>query len=57
MNESFGYVVSALALAIIFIYMIPASQFASFFQPLAIMSSLPLTLVGCSPRCCCSARR
>ncbi|AOY93033.1 nodulation protein NolG [Cupriavidus sp. USMAA2-4] len=46
MNESFGYAVSALALAIIFIYMILASQFASFFQPLAIMSSLPLTLVG-----------
>lgn len=46
MNESFGYAVSALALAIIFIYMILASQFGSFFQPIAIMTSLPLTLVG-----------
>ncbi|XYJ88793.1 Efflux RND transporter permease subunit [Cupriavidus necator] len=46
MNESFGYAVSALALAVIFIYMILASQFASFFQPIAIMTSLPLTLVG-----------
>jgi HAE1 family hydrophobic/amphiphilic exporter-1 len=46
MNESFGYAVGALALAIVFIYMILASQFASFVQPLAIMSSLPLTLVG-----------
>lgn len=46
MNESFGYAVSALALAVIFIYMILASQFASFFQPVAIMTSLPLTLIG-----------
>ncbi len=46
MNESFGYAVSALALAVVFIYMILASQFASFFQPIAIMTSLPLTLIG-----------
>jgi HAE1 family hydrophobic/amphiphilic exporter-1 len=46
MQESFGYALSALALAIIFIYMILASQFASFLQPVAIMSALPLTLIG-----------
>ncbi|HTN66318.1 MAG TPA: efflux RND transporter permease subunit [Burkholderiaceae bacterium] len=46
MQESFGYALSALALAIIFIYMILASQFASFLQPLAIMSALPMTLIG-----------
>jgi HAE1 family hydrophobic/amphiphilic exporter-1 len=46
MNESFAYALTALGLAIIFIYMILASQFASFLQPLAIMSSLPLTLIG-----------
>ena len=46
MNESFGYALGALALAIVFIYMILASQFASFLQPVAIMSSLPLTLIG-----------
>ena len=46
MAESFGYAVSALALAVIFIYMILASQFRSFLQPLALMSSLPLTLIG-----------
>ncbi len=46
MAESFGYAVSALAMAIIFIYMILASQFKSFFQPLALMTSLPLTLIG-----------
>jgi HAE1 family hydrophobic/amphiphilic exporter-1 len=46
MNESFGYAVSALAMAIIFIYMILASQFKSFLQPMALMTSLPLTLIG-----------
>ena len=46
MQESFSYAISALALAIIFIYMILASQFQSFLQPLALMSSLPLTLIG-----------
>ncbi len=46
MNESFAYAVGALGLAIVFIYMILASQFRSFLQPLALMSSLPLTLIG-----------
>jgi HAE1 family hydrophobic/amphiphilic exporter-1 len=46
MAESFGYAVSALVLAIVFIYMILASQFKSFLQPLALMTSLPLTLIG-----------
>jgi HAE1 family hydrophobic/amphiphilic exporter-1 len=46
MRESFGYAVSALAMAIVFIYMILASQFRSFLQPLALMTSLPLTLIG-----------
>ncbi|WP_342618302.1 efflux RND transporter permease subunit [Rhodoferax sp. GW822-FHT02A01] len=46
MAESFAYAVSALAMAIIFIYMILASQFKSFGQPLALMTALPLTLIG-----------
>ncbi|MEO6626599.1 MAG: efflux RND transporter permease subunit [Burkholderiaceae bacterium] len=46
MAEAFAYAVSALALAIIFIYMILASQFKSFLQPLALMTALPLTLIG-----------
>jgi multidrug efflux pump subunit AcrB len=37
---------SALGLAVIFIYLILASQFASFTQPLAIMASLPFSLIG-----------
>jgi HAE1 family hydrophobic/amphiphilic exporter-1 len=45
-SETVGYMVEALALAVIFIYLILASQFGSFLQPLAIMLSLPLSLVG-----------
>lgn len=37
---------AALALAVIFIYLVLASQFGSFMQPLAIMTSLPLALIG-----------
>ena len=46
MAEAFGYAISALVLAIVFIYMILASQFKSFLQPLALMTALPLTLIG-----------
>ncbi|MFN9192396.1 MAG: efflux RND transporter permease subunit [Pseudomonadota bacterium] len=46
LQESFSYAVGALALAVVFIYMILASQFKSFLQPIALMSSLPLTLIG-----------
>ncbi|MDI9334726.1 MAG: efflux RND transporter permease subunit [Cytophagales bacterium] len=46
MTESFGYATAALLMAIIFIYMVLASQFKSFIQPIALMSSLPLTLIG-----------
>jgi HAE1 family hydrophobic/amphiphilic exporter-1 len=44
--ETVGYMVEALALAVVFIYLILASQFGSFLQPLAIMLSLPLSLIG-----------
>ncbi len=33
-------------MAVIFIYLILASQFGSFLQPVAIMASLPLSLAG-----------
>ncbi|MFB3778794.1 MAG: efflux RND transporter permease subunit [Bryobacteraceae bacterium] len=46
MSESFGYVVQSLILAVLLIYAILASQFRSFAQPLAIMFSLPLSLLG-----------
>jgi HAE1 family hydrophobic/amphiphilic exporter-1 len=46
MQESFTYAVSALAMGIVFIYMILASQFRSYLQPVALMASLPLTMIG-----------
>ncbi len=46
MVESFGYMGEALFLAIIFVYLILAAQFESFIDPLAIMLSLPLAVVG-----------
>lgn len=46
MQESFQAALGALGLAIIFIYLILASQFASFTQPVAIMASLPFSLIG-----------
>jgi HAE1 family hydrophobic/amphiphilic exporter-1 len=46
MQESFAYALSSLGLAVLFIYMILASQFKSFLQPVALMTSLPLTLIG-----------
>src|SRR5215831_11379026 len=45
-KESFEAAMAALGLAIIFIYLILASQFASFTQPVAIMASLPFSLIG-----------
>ena len=44
--ESGASAAAALLLAIVFIYLVLASQFGSFMQPLAIMSSLPLALIG-----------
>jgi hydrophobe/amphiphile efflux-1 (HAE1) family protein len=46
MTESFNNILRALALAVIFIYLLLASQYESFFDPLSIMLSLPLSLVG-----------
>ncbi len=46
MNESAAYAGQALLLAVILIYLILASQFGSFLQPVAIMMSLPMSLVG-----------
>ncbi|MFT7773448.1 efflux RND transporter permease subunit [Roseateles sp.] len=44
--EAFNGLLAAMGLAVIFIYIVLASQFGSFVQPIAIMASLPLALIG-----------
>ena len=46
LKETAGFALETLILAIIFIYLVLASQFESFLQPLAIMMSLPLSMIG-----------
>jgi HAE1 family hydrophobic/amphiphilic exporter-1 len=46
MEEMFANLGLALGLAIIFIYMVLASQFNSFLHPFTIMLALPLAVVG-----------
>lgn len=45
-QEMLASAAGALAIAIIFIYLVLGSQFGSFLQPVAIMLSLPLSLIG-----------
>ena len=46
MEETMSGAAMALGIAVIFIYLVLASQFGSFLQPVAIMMSLPLSLIG-----------
>ncbi|PWF55706.1 efflux RND transporter permease subunit [Massilia glaciei] len=46
MAETMGGLMTALGIAVIFIYLVLASQFGSFLQPIAIMASLPLSMIG-----------
>jgi HAE1 family hydrophobic/amphiphilic exporter-1 len=45
-GETVGYIIFAFLLAVLLTYMILASQFESFIQPLSIMTGLPLSFVG-----------
>ncbi len=46
MIESFGYLIGAMILAIVLVYMLMGALFESFVTPLVIMLSLPQALVG-----------
>jgi HAE1 family hydrophobic/amphiphilic exporter-1 len=45
-SETVRNILQSLLLAVIFIYLVLASEFGSFLQPLAIMLSMPLSMVG-----------
>jgi HAE1 family hydrophobic/amphiphilic exporter-1 len=46
LQETKGYVLEAIILAVVFIYLILASLFGSFIQPLSIMLALPMSFIG-----------
>lgn len=46
MKESFGYLLQALVIAVLIIYMVLCIQFESFLHPFTMMLSLPLCMVG-----------
>jgi HAE1 family hydrophobic/amphiphilic exporter-1 len=45
-TEIFGQILASLAVAILLMYMILVVQFGSFLDPVPIMASLPLSLIG-----------
>jgi HAE1 family hydrophobic/amphiphilic exporter-1 len=45
-QEVFGRVLAALGLAVMLMYLILVMQFGSFLEPIAILMSLPLSLIG-----------
>ena len=45
-QEVFGRIITALAVAVLLMYLVLVIQFGSFLDPLAIMISLPLSLIG-----------
>ena len=45
-KDAFSAITSAMLMAVLFIYIVLASQFNSFKQPIAIMASLPLAMIG-----------
>ena len=45
-DKTVGYMLFAVTVAILLLYMVLASQFNSFIQPLLVMSALPLAVVG-----------
>ncbi len=45
-GEGFTSLLIAMLLSVIFVYMVLASQFGSFFQPFVIMLAMPLSFVG-----------
>ena len=49
--EVFGGIFAALGSAVLLMYFVLVMQFGSFLDPLAILMSLPLSLIGVCWRC------
>ena len=45
-SEGFGSLILAMLLSVLFVYMVLASQFGSFTQPLVIMMAMPFSFIG-----------
>ena len=45
-SEGFGSLILAMGLSVLFVYMVLASQFGSFSQPLVIMMAMPFSFIG-----------
>ncbi|NTW03999.1 MAG: efflux RND transporter permease subunit, partial [Oscillochloris sp.] len=45
-TEGFGSLLLAMLLSVLFVYMVLASQFGSFTQPLVIMMAMPFSFIG-----------
>lgn len=45
-NEGFESLLMAMGLSVLFVYMVLASQFGSFSQPLVIMMAMPFSFIG-----------
>lgn len=45
-SEGFGGLILAMGLSVLFVYMVLASQFGSFTQPLVIMVAMPFSFIG-----------
>ena len=46
MNSSLGSLEQAVVMAVVFLYLVMAAQFESFIDPISILFSLPLAMIG-----------
>lgn len=49
LEDSMGDMISLMAMAVVFIYLLLVPQFKSFIHPVTIMAAIPLIVIGVSP--------